>query len=28
VAIFGVVGSLGGQSLSVGSLGGYPQNGW
>jgi hypothetical protein len=28
VAILGVVGSLGGQSRSVGSLGGYPQNGW
>jgi hypothetical protein len=28
VAIFGVNGSLEGRSLSVSSLGGYPQNGW
>jgi hypothetical protein len=28
MAIFRVNGSLGGRSQSVGSLGGYPQNGW
>jgi len=28
VAILGVIGSLGGRNRSVGSLGGYPQNGW